>query len=755
MSILEGPLCKWTNVVNGWQYRWFVLDHDQALLSYYTSKEKMVRGDRRGCVRLKGAVIGIDAEEDCTFTITVDCKMFHFQAQTAEERVKWVTALEETILRHTHRRRPKRSEHFQVPSIRDYERKIAETDTYLNLLINQSKHLDNQIDSATDEGDKQKLVDIKASLLSLLDSVKHTIILLQIAKNTLNPINGVLNERMNTNSEGTQQSTKDANKAETRSSLSDSDCQNDPNDPSGNRSSLKLTNTSTTTTATEGEEEEEEEEEGTVTQIRDHHFNRDVGSHSRPESASSTNSVDNNKLKRRVLGDIGLNGVPEMSYSSSDEEDCFYDATEETPSLTSPIGSIDAACKTIESFNINSLSDFNMDSSTIDYDKFYEEDDDDDLSSFESHGSVISHLLSQVKIGMDLTKVVLPTFILERRSLLEMYADFFAHPDLFTSIPDFETPEDRFIATVRWYLSAFHAGRKTSVAKKPYNPVLGEIFKCYWKLPGVSNQSESETGEKLVSDGPIPWATSNDLTFLAEQVSHHPPISAFYAEHVDKRIMCSAHIYTKSKFLGLSIGVLHIGQGSIYLLDKGEEYIITFPSAYGRSILTVPWIELGGSVSVTCPQSGYHANIDFLTKPFYGGKKHRVTGEILNPSKKVIMTLSGEWNGVMYSKRPNSQAEVFVDTKAMKTIKKVVKPISEQEVYESRRLWKEVTRALKMRDVNAATNAKFAVEQGQRDLVKERQQTKEKWINRVFHNLGDNWYFNQPLTKRSSKGTKQ
>jgi len=32
---------------------------------------------------------------------------------------------------------------------------------------------------------------------------------------------------------------------------------------------------------------------------------------------------------------------------------------------------------------------------------------------------------------MDLTKVVLPTFILERRSLLEMYADYFAHPDLF------------------------------------------------------------------------------------------------------------------------------------------------------------------------------------------------------------------------------------------------------------------------------------------------------------------------------------
>jgi len=53
------------------------------------------------------------------------------------------------------------------------------------------------------------------------------------------------------------------------------------------------------------------------------------------------------------------------------------------------------------------------------------------VDSMESHGSVVTHLLSQVKIGMDLTRVALPTFILERRSLLEMYADYFAHPDQF------------------------------------------------------------------------------------------------------------------------------------------------------------------------------------------------------------------------------------------------------------------------------------------------------------------------------------
>lgn len=59
------------------------------------------------------------------------------------------------------------------------------------------------------------------------------------------------------------------------------------------------------------------------------------------------------------------------------------------------------------------------------------DDDDEPFVELETEGSVIKHLLSQVKIGMDLTKVVLPTFILERRSLLEMYADYFAHPDLF------------------------------------------------------------------------------------------------------------------------------------------------------------------------------------------------------------------------------------------------------------------------------------------------------------------------------------
>ena len=48
-----------------------------------------------------------------------------------------------------------------------------------------------------------------------------------------------------------------------------------------------------------------------------------------------------------------------------------------------------------------------------------------------------------------------------------------------------------------------------------------------------------------------------------------------------------------------------------------------------RSILTVPWLEMGGKVNLVCEKTGYCANIDFHCKPFYGGKKHRVTADIL------------------------------------------------------------------------------------------------------------------------------
>jgi hypothetical protein len=46
------------------------------------------------------------------------------------------------------------------------------------------------------------------------------------------------------------------------------------------------------------------------------------------------------------------------------------------------------------------------------------------------------------------------------------------------------------------------------------------------------------------------------VTFFSEQVSHHPPVSAFYAEHPAAGVSFTADIYTKSQFLGLSLGII-------------------------------------------------------------------------------------------------------------------------------------------------------------------------------------------------------
>lgn len=155
--------------------------------------------------------------------------------------------------------------------------------------------------------------------------------------------------------------------------------------------------------------------------------------------------------------------------------------------------------------------------------------------------------------------MVLPTFILEKRSLLEMYADFMSHPEVFVTITDGNSPEDRMIRFVEYYLTSFHEGRKGAIAKKPYNPIIGETFHCSWRVPRRPEASTepSQGGTEPSADAQEPY----QVRFVAEQVSHHPPVSGFYAECKERQMCVNTHVWTKSKFMGMSIGVSMIGEG--------------------------------------------------------------------------------------------------------------------------------------------------------------------------------------------------
>lgn len=360
--------------------------------------------------------------------------------------------------------------------------------------------------------------------------------------------------------------------------------------------------------------------------------------------------------------------------------------------------------------------------------------------------SIITHLISQVKIGMDLTKITLPTFILERRSCLEMFADFLSHPDIFKSIPHQTTPFHRMECVLKWYLSCFHAGRKSSVPKKPYNPVIGEIFQCFYSI----NQSKITNDMDLSikhSDGPVPWAAKDDVTFIAEQVSHHPPVSAFYAESVADNICLDGFVWTKSQFLGLSIAVHMVGKATLTLLDHDEKYVMSFPDGYGRSILTVPWFEMGGKCEIKCLKTNYVAKIEFLTKPFIGGKKDSIQAEIFGPDgKRPLKTFTGQWNGQIVD---SSDKSIFIDTKSLEIYRKYVRSLSQQQNNESRKLWSDVTKNLLIKNMDEATKHKSQIEDKQRSEAKYRNENGLSWTPKFFKQHEAEWIYTHPLTNRT------
>ncbi|NXJ04094.1 OSB11 protein, partial [Odontophorus gujanensis] len=388
------------------------------------------------------------------------------------------------------------------------------------------------------------------------------------------------------------------------------------------------------------------------------------------------------------------------------------------------------------------------------------DDKEDDLGGVEEQRSVILHLLSQLKLGMDLTRVVLPTFILEKRSLLEMYADFMSHPDLFISITNGTTPEERMIRFVEYYLTSFHEGRKGAIAKKPYNPIIGETFHCSWRMPksevttdGGSNFSAHSPSEHVTLSKGLEGQAELDyytVKFVAEQVSHHPPVSGFYAECVERKMCVNAHVWTKSKFLGMSIGVTMVGEGLLSLLEHEEEYTFSLPCAYARSILTVPWVELGGKVNINCAKTGYSASINFHTKPFYGGKLHRVTGEVKqNATNTVVCRVQGEWNSVLEFAYSNGETK-YVDLTKLSVTRKRVRPIEKQGPFESRRLWQHVTESLRDGDIDKATEHKRALEERQRNEERLRAETETPWCTKYFIKEGDGWVYHKPLWRAVS-----
>lgn len=333
-------------------------------------------------------------------------------------------------------------------------------------------------------------------------------------------------------------------------------------------------------------------------------------------------------------------------------------------------------------------------------------------------GNVLSHIISQLKPGADLSKVVLPTFILEPRSMLERITNFMAHPENMIPIPDIDDPVQRFLSVVKFYLSGWHI--RPPGVKKPLNPILGEIFTCCWEFPDHTRGY-----------------------YISEQTSHHPPKSSYFYMAPEHGIRIDGALKPRSKFLGNSAASMMEGVAILRLMNRGrsnggEKYFLTQPNMYARGILFGKMkYELGDHSYVRCPETGLVADIDFKTKGYFGGTYNAIGGVIKNErTGETLYELSGMWSGEMLAKNiTTGQKQVLFDATNAKHSPPMVRPLEEQDERESQRLWHSTVLAIKDRDHTLATEEKTKIEDRQREETAKRTEKGVEWQPKLFRKV--------------------
>lgn len=323
----------------------------------------------------------------------------------------------------------------------------------------------------------------------------------------------------------------------------------------------------------------------------------------------------------------------------------------------------------------------------------------------EGNKNFLWHIIKQLRPGMDLSKVTLPTFILEPRSFLEKLADYYYHCDILSDAVMINDPVIRLLNIVKWYLSGFY--KKPKGPKKPYNPILGERFRCFWEHP----------------------KTHSRTFFVAEQVSHHPPISAFHVSNRKDGYTITCALLSRSKFSGNSVSAILDGKAKLHLTKRGETYTLTMPHANCRGILLGSLcMELGGKVEIECAETGCKCELDFKLAPVWAGSNsyNSLTGKILK-ANKVTHTLDGHWDKKIniVDKRTDEKSVLWEVTDSVRSarLKRYTVAIKDQEERESVRLWSKVTEALSVSDQTNATAEKTRLEDMQRQEARERKGT--------------------------------
>lgn len=166
--------------------------------------------------------------------------------------------------------------------------------------------------------------------------------------------------------------------------------------------------------------------------------------------------------------------------------------------------------------------------------------------------------------------------------------------------------------------------------------------------------------------------------------------------------------------------------------------IITQPNMYARWIVFGYRIyELGGVSSVRCPETNLAAEIDFKTKPTFGGTYNAIGGVIRNEKTgETLYELSGLWSEEMFIKDVvTGHKELLFNATDAKHAPPQTRPLAEQTERESQKLWYHTVQAVKTGNYDKATAEKSKIEERQREETAKREAENVEWRRKLFRQV--------------------
>lgn len=157
------------------------------------------------------------------------------------------------------------------------------------------------------------------------------------------------------------------------------------------------------------------------------------------------------------------------------------------------------------------------------------------------------------------------------------------------------------------------------------------------------------------------------VSYLTEQTSHHPPVSAFFVDCPEKGITARGFDQLSAKFTGTSIrvtpGAHNLGIFINIKRRDNEEYQLTHPAAHlGGIIRGSLSVSVADTCYVTCPKTRMKTIVQYLDEGWLGKTQNRVIGVIYQydpekdkitkikevPEKDILCRVEGCWQDEIF-----------------------------------------------------------------------------------------------------------